>query len=426
MTWLARYRVRKFVRESVFLLPGASMVAALVLAPLVRVFDERTRPTLFGFTATGASALVSGLSSSLFALIVFTFSILLLAIQIAGGQLSPRIIARVFSAPKLKVALTLFTFSYTYALAALSRIGDRVPQLPVAFAVAAGVASLGFFLYLVQRLGEAFRPGTVMTLVAAKARLVIDEMYPRPFASSEGEHASLALDRSRPDRVVVQRRHSGVVLAFHADGLCAFAARAGCVVELVPQVGDFLAVGDPLFRVYGAASSALREEDLHGCVALGIERTIEQDPAFGFRIIVDISSKALSPAINDPTTGVLAVDQLHQLLAFVAGRQLDTGVVRDSSGEVRLVYRTPDWEDFVTLAATEPRIYGAKNPQVTRRLRSMYDQLLRVVPAARANALRHEVALLESTLADGWPNASDRAIAGASDSQGFGGRAKTR
>jgi uncharacterized membrane protein len=400
------------------------MLVALVVAPAIRIFDERTRPTLFGFTSTGAAALVSALTGSLFALIVFTFSILLLAIQIAGGQLSPRIIARVFATPKLKIALALFTFSYTYALAALSRIGDRVPQLPVALSVAASVTSLGFFIYLVQRLGEAFRPGTVMTLVAMKTRLVVDEMYPYRFESPEGPHGSHALDRSRPDRVVVQRRTSGVVLAFHAEGLGALAQRAGCVVELAPQVGDFLAVGDVLFRLYGAGALAVSEEDLRGCVALGLERTLEQDPAFGFRIIVDISSKALSPAINDPTTGVLAIDQLHQLLALVASRQLDTGLVRDAAGEVRLVYRTPDWEDFVTLAATEPRIYGATNPQVTRRLRSMYDQLLRVVPAARADALRREVALLESTLEAAWPNPTDRAIAGASDSQGFGGHAR--
>jgi uncharacterized membrane protein len=157
-------------------------------------------------------------------------------------------------------------------------------------------------------------------------------------------------------------------------------------------------------------------------VALGIERTLEQDPAFGFRIIVDVASKALSPAINDPTTGVLAVDQLHHLLQLVAGRQLDTGVVRDSSGAVRLLYRTPDWEDFVTLTATELRIYGAGNPQVTRRLRAMYGQLLRAVPAERAGALRHEVSLLEATVEAAWAHPADRLMAGAGDLQGFGSR----
>lgn len=424
MSWLTRHRARRYLRSSLFLAPTASIVLALAVAPIVRWIDDQTRWTLFGLGAGGASAVVSGLSSSLLALIVFAFSILLLAIQIAGGQLSPRVIARIFRTPLLKVTLSAFVFSYTYSLAALSRIGERVPQLPVALAIVASLSSLGIFIYLVQRIGEAFRPGTVMTTVAAETRGVIDAMYPDPFTPAGGEHAALSLDTSRPDRVIVQRKGSGVVLAFDAEGLCTIATRARCVVELVPQVGDFLPVGEPLFRLHGPGASAPDEQELRDCVALGVERTMEQDPAFGFRIIVDIASKALSPAINDPTTGVLAVDQLHHLLSLVSRRQLDTGVVRDAAGEVRLVYRTPDWEDFVTLAATELRIYGATNPQVTRRLRAMYDQLLRAVPAERAEALRREVALLESTLDGSWSSPADRAIAGASDLQGFGSRSR--
>ncbi|MBK9088167.1 MAG: DUF2254 domain-containing protein [Holophagales bacterium] len=426
MTWLTRHRARRYLKSSLFLAPAASIVLALVVAPVVRWIDDRTRWTLLDFGSSGAAAVVSGLSSSLLGLIVFAFSILLLAIQIAGGQLSPRIIARIFRAPFLRFVLSFFVFSYAYSLAALSRIGERVPQLPVAIAIFASLASLGIFIYLVQRIGEAFRPGTVMTTVAAETRIVLDAMYPAPFTPEGGDHATLSLDTGRPDRVIVQRKASGVVLAFDAEGLTALASTAGCVVELVPQVGDFLAVGEPLFRLYGPGAAAVDEAVLRDSVALGIERTMEQDPAFGFRIIVDIASKALSPAINDPTTGVLAVDQLHHLLSMVSRRQLDTGVVRDASGAVRLVYRTPDWEDFVTLAATELRVYGATNPQVTRRLRAMYDQLLRVVPAERAEALRREVALLEATVEGAWANPPDRAIAGASDLQGFGSRSRAR
>lgn len=421
MNWLTRHRVRQYVRSALFIPPVASIALALIVAPIVRWIDDQTRWTLLGYQAGGASAVVSNLSSSLLALIVFAFSILLLAIQIAGGQLSPRVIARIFRIRLLKVTLSVFVFAYTYSLAALSRIGDRVPQLPVAISILASLVSLGLFIYLVQRIGEAFRPGIVMSKIAAETRDVIDAMYPHPFDPAGGEHAAISLDRSRPDRVVSLRKRWGVVLAFDTDGLLAMATRARCVIELVPQVGDFLPVEEATFRLYGSGAATLDEQALRECVALGVERTMEQDPAFGFRIIVDIASKALSPAINDPTTGVLAVDQLHHLLHFLSKRQLDTGVVRDSSGEVRLVYRTPDWEDLVTLAATEPRIYGATNPQVTRRLRAMYDHLLRVVPAERAEVLRREVALLDSTLEGAWTNLTDRGIAGTHDRQGFGG-----
>jgi uncharacterized membrane protein len=422
MTWLARHRLRRFLKSSLYLAPISSIVLALAVAPLVRRIDDMTRWSLFGFSAAGASAVISAFASSLLALIVFAFSILLLAIQIAGGQLSPRIIARVFQTRILKVTVAAFVFSYTYSLAALSRIGDRVPQLPVAFAIYLSLTSLALFIFLVQRVGEGFRPGTVMTKVAAETRLVIDAIYPVPFSPQGGEHAGLTIDLGGPERVIEQRRSSGVVLAFDVAGLVALGARANCIVELVPQVGDFVPVGEPLFRLYGAGAARVDGRALRDSVAIGIERTLEQDPAFGFRIIVDIASKALSPAINDPTTGVLAVDQLHHLLQLVSGRQLDTGVARDASGEVRLLYRTPDWEDFVTLAATEPRLYGATNPQVTRRLRAMYEQLLRAVPEERKDALRREVALLEKTIESAYSHPSDRTIAGAGDFQGFGSR----
>ena len=249
-------------------------------------------------------------------------------------------------------------------------------------------------------------------------------MYPAPFTPEGGDHATLSLDTGRPDREIVQSKGSGVVLAFDAEGLRDLATRAGCVVELVPQVGDFLAVGEPLFRLYGPGAAAVDESALRDSVALGIERTMEQDPAFGFRIIVDIASKALDrrsttlrPA-SSPSTSSTTCSR------WVSRRQLDTGVLRDASGECRFVHRTPDWEDFVTLAGTELRIYGATNPQVTRRLRAMYDQLLRVVPPERAEALRRERTLLEETISGTWSSPRDREIAGAPDSQGFGGRAR--
>jgi uncharacterized membrane protein len=253
---------------------------------------------------------------------------------------------------------------------------------------------------------------------------VIDSIYPAAFTATGGAHASFSLDPSTADRVVEQQGKSGVVLAFDGRGLTELAARNGCIIELVPEVGDFLAVGEPLFRLYGAGAGTVSEQALRASVATGIERTMEQDPTFGFRIIVDIASKALSPAINDPTTGTLAIDQIHRLLLRVSRRQLDTGVIRDTAGTVRFVYRTPDWEDFVTLSGTEIRMYGATSPQIPRRLRAMYEQLMRVVPPERVPALQREVELLDATIEAAYADPRDRVIAGTSDLQGFGSRTR--
>jgi uncharacterized membrane protein len=212
-----------------------------------------------------------------------------------------------------------------------------------------------------------------------------------------------------------------VVLAFDIQGLVALAERTDCVIELVPQVGDFVAVGDPLFRVF-QGRAALPARALCQSVALGQERTPEQDPAFAFRIMVDIASKGLSPGINDPTTAVLAIDQIHHLLHLVGNRHLADGRVRDAVGRLRLVYRTPDWEDFVHLAVTEIRHFGGASIQVARRLRAMLENLIQSLTEERAALLRRELALLHRSAERFFSEPEDRALADVSDFQGVGGK----
>ena len=149
---------------------------------------------------------------------------------------------------------------------------------------------------------------------------------------------------------------------------------------------------------------------------------MEQDPAFAFRIIVDIASKGLSPAINDPTTAVLAIDQIHHLLRSVGGRHLDEGLVHDRSGSLRLVYPTPDWEDFVHLAVTEIRQFGGTSIQVARRLRAMLENLTEVLPPERTALLRGELTLLQRAAGRSFPEPEDQALADESDLQGVGGK----
>jgi uncharacterized membrane protein len=120
----------------------------------------------------------------------------------------------------------------------------------------------------------------------------------------------------------------------------------------VPAPGDFVRSGAPLFQVV-ESGQRLYERFLLGSVVLGQERTMHQDPAFAFRILVDIAIKALSPAINDPTSAVMAIDQLHELLSFLGSRHLEVGQHRDVGGRVRLVVEMPGWEDYVSLAVDE-------------------------------------------------------------------------
>jgi uncharacterized membrane protein len=137
---------------------------------------------------------------------------------------------------------------------------------------------------------------------------------------------------------------------------------------------------------------------------------------------VDIASKGLSPAINDPTTAVLALDQIHHLLREVGRRHLDDGGVRDKVGRLRLIYRTPDWEDFVRLAVTEIRQFGGASIQIARRLRAMLENLIQTLPQERAGFLRQELKLLHRSAERFFTEPEDRALADVSDFQGVGGK----
>jgi uncharacterized membrane protein len=251
--------------------------------------------------------------------------------------------------------------------------------------------------------------------------LVIASVYPQP---SQGPAA--AADGRRklgaPARVVAHEASSGIVLAINVEKVRHNAEIKNGVVEFVPQVGDFVAIGEPLFNLYGGAG-AIDDHVLRAAVEFGPERTMEQDPSFAFRIVVDIALKALSPAINDPTTAVLAIDQLHRMLRSVGTQHLRTDEIADAAGELRVIFRTPNWEDFVHLAFSEIRFYGSTNLQIVRRLRAMIENLIQTLPEHRQRELLRELELLDRAVEKAFENPEELVLARVADSQGLGGHA---
>jgi uncharacterized membrane protein len=175
--------------------------------------------------------------------------------------------------------------------------------------------------------------------------------------------------------------------------------------------------GAPLLAVYGnAGDPETAERRLSRLVALGNERTIDQDPAFGIRIMVDIANMALSPAVNDPTTAVQVIDHLGETL-----RSIGTADVSQRAPTTVSV-PTRRWEDFVVLAVTEIREYGAVSVQVNRRLRAMLETVRDAVPAERRPAIDEELARLEASVRLSFAGSVDLDRALESDQQGLGGR----
>jgi uncharacterized membrane protein len=420
MTWLTRYRIRHYVRNSFWILPLASIVVALVTARLLHQIEEAEdwKSTLHPDTAR---AVLGTLASSMFTFIVFVCSALLVAVQLASAQLTPRIIGIVFRDPVTKLSSTLFVFAFAFTLAVMVRIDSSVFRFSATAAAYSCLLSLAVFLYLIDHVGKSLRPSGAVWSVARLGREVIESVYPRRLADAPAPSQSNLdpLEQYPVDTICSSK--DGVILAFDAPGLVSLAQRGDCAIEMVPQVGDFVAAGDPLFRIF-RAKQLKPSADLSLSVAIGQERTLEQDPAFAFRILVDIASKGLSPAINDPTTAVVALDQIHHLLRNVGGRFLGDGREHDKTGRLRLLYRTPNWEDFVSLAVTEIRHFGSESIQVARRLRAMLEDLIQTLSEERRPLLRQELDLLHRSAERFFSEPEDRALAGVSDLQGVGGK----
>jgi len=426
MSWIFRKRLRNFFRSSLWIVPAFSALVAFLSVPLLRILDRRLGFRLLHFSPEGARALANIVAAAMLSFVVFFFSVLLLTVQIASSTLSPRIIARPFRSRTLKRSVGLFVFTLIYSIGVVARgTEENTGQLATVMVIVLTLMSICVFLYVVEHVSKQLRPVTVMAEVASEGLEVIRAVYPmllEQHRALEGEFNEALL--GVPSQVILNRGKPGVVLALDVETLVAMAIRNACTIEVVPQVGDFVATGDPVFRLY-SGGTAIDSKELLRHIALDRERTLEQDPAFAFRIIVDIASKALSPAVNDPTTAVLALDQIHNLLREVGLRRLDTGLVRDSAGQLRLVYRTPDWEDFVGLAVTEIRQFGGNSTQVVRRMRAMLENLIPLVPAHRSAALRQELDLLKSTINRGFKVPEDKKRADSPDFQGLGGRRKT-
>jgi uncharacterized membrane protein len=184
--------------------------------------------------------------------------------------------------------------------------------------------------------------------------------------------------------------------------------------------------GAGLVQVFGAAPPTVQRR-VRRMFALGRERTIEQDPAFALRILVDIAIRALSPAVNDPTTAVQVLDYIEDLLLVIGRREAHGhGVLRDPEGRPRVVVPVRYWEQYLTLGVTEIRRYGATSVQVSRRLRAMLEELRSGVPPERRAAVDDELGKLEASVTASFADEGDRSLAAESDRQGIGGPARPR
>jgi len=420
--------LREHLRETFWFAPALTLVVACVLWFAASAVDERIVSYLHEeqaydeindlvAVAEDTKQIVVTVSSAMMTFIGVVFSISLVAVQMASGQLTPRVV-RIFVRSRIsKLTLSVFLATFVFSLLVLSSYESetdprRVTSLPfvqsVLTAVLVGLSLLLFIAYVSSTL-RLMQIGPVLDHITRDTFKVLGRMPAgRPAEGPLPDESGQILYEGR----------AGVLRDVNVARLVRAARRQGVVLRLIPRLGDFAVPGTPVLAVHGGTAPA--RHALRYTVSVGVERTLHQDLAFGLRQLSDIALRALSPATNDPTTAVQCLDRIVQFLAAAVRLPLGTVHHRDRTGAVRLVQEVPSWEDLVDLGFEEVRRYGATAPQVSRRLLAGIDDLMRLAGPDRRRPLVRHRALLVQAVEHAVPEAAEREFSLLPDRQGIG------
>jgi uncharacterized membrane protein len=415
-----------------WLIPMLYVIAA-ILGGLALPRVEHAWATDVAFPAvelsvSSAQAYLSAAASGMMALTGIVFAMAFVMVQFSAIAYSPRLVLWFAGDRMLFHALGTFSGTFIFALATLAWV-DRegngmVPPFSVGVVGILMVASMLLFSRLMQRLND-LRITNVLHLLGDQGRAVIADMFrplgdgPARTPAPEGT-TNLVAGLGLASQTLAYSGKPRTIAEFEVNALVELAQRADGTIVMAAAVGDTLVEGSVLLRVHGGRKP-LPDDALLRAVRLGRERTFEQDPKYPIRLLVDVAVKALSPAINDPTTAVQTIDQLEDLLRRLGASELDAGYAADEAGVMRLVFPTPTWEDYLTLAFDEIRQFGSNSVQVMRRMRAALDGLADWLPTEdRRRAVRRYLAHLDRTVEASSFDADDRRMAREEDRQGIG------
>lgn len=387
------------VRDSLWFVPGLMTIGAGVLAIVMVRLDIRYFGSdlaadawwLFGGSPEGARGLLTTVAGSVITVAGVVFSITIVALQLASTQFTPRVLQNFMSDRGNQLVLGVFigTFAYTILVLRTIRSADEngngafVPFSAVTLAILLVLLSMAFLIYYLDHVTRWIEASSIIARITRDTLHEIRTRYPVAFADGGG-----AVDDAAPRRTsqmgstapidalpppadagVLLSRGSGYVQAVDDERILELAVRHDALISIEHAVGDFVLEATTLFRVWPRErlgddlAAALRDS-----IALGHRRTILQDPELGILQLSDIAVKSMSPSINDPTTAMLAIDRLGQIIAEFGGRYPRERVQRDERGELRVFRPAFDFEAAVEVAFHQIRRYASSDSAVLSHL----------------------------------------------------------
>jgi len=408
--------------EGVFwVVPLSGVAAAHVLTLVAAWLDESVFVLgLEGLIGPGAAlTLLAAIGGGMVTFTGFVFSVVLLMLQFGSSAYSPRTVSYFLRSRTLQWVLAVFLATIVFSFLSMLEVGagdreDFVPLTSVALAVLLLLVSLAGFLALLHVVGNRVRVDAVVSDIGRRSRRALEARFFLP----AGTKARLLDTPPEPDGEAAVMRftgRSGQVVALDTRGLVRLARKRGCRLALTIRPGDAVSTGSPIAAISGGT---MRDRSLSACLLVRVERSLRHDPLYALRLLTDISLRALSTAVNDPTTAVRSLDEVEGVLRSAAA--LPLGSVQLPAGSGSVLVPSPRWSDIVDLAFVEIVEAGASQPQVTRRLTALLDDLIADLPDDRHPPLvRHKRRIVERVAATHGGEELDQWLTG--DRQGLGG-----
>lgn len=367
-------------RYSFWFVPTLFVLAAILLALGLIDADAwlpkdafEQWPRLFGAGAEGARGLLTVVASSMITIAGVVFSITLVALSLASSQYTSRVLRNFLSDRVTQIVLGAFVGIFAYCLVVLRVIrgGDEdlfVPSVAVLVGLILGFGGIGVLIYFIHHISSSIQASHILAAATSETMRAVDHLFPEGIGEEGADELpeTVGADRGSGWQLVAADR-TGYVQSLNAAGLLRFAADRQTVVRMEHRVGQFVVEGEPLAAVLGESLSDDETRRLRGLYAVGRQRTVEQDAAFGVRQIVDVALKALSPGVNDTTTAVMCVDHLTSILARLSDRRIES-CFRSEDGELRLLTRGPTYADLVGEAFDQIRQNAAGNVAILESL----------------------------------------------------------
>lgn len=376
------------ISTSLWFIPAVLTLLAMALAVLTIWIDSREvfarDSVVFAVGAEGARGVLTTVAGSIITVTGVLFSITVVVLQLASSQFTPRVLRSFTEDRPTQLALGVFIGTFTYSLLVLRTVRGSAdaydsftPWLSVTVALLLALVSMGFLIYYINHIAHSIQAEVILHRVAEDALEVVDQLFPEGLGEPAEAEAHESVELPSGEAAVLRAPRGGYLQAVDERRLIELAEQHDLVLQLEVRVGDFVLENDTLARVWPERLQDEVHDQLTATLQVGPERTRYQDVERGLVELTDVGVRALSPGLNDPTTAIVCIDRVTQVLARLAARRAPSLARRGGDGRLRVLARAPSFEDLVRLAYGPITHFGAGIPSVALRLVESLTRLMR-------------------------------------------------